>query len=191
MEEEREEKERLIEKMRHESNDINFVRGVRLIDPWTGEPAKFFGRLEVFMHGEWGTVCDDFAADALANVVCSSLFGRYIYDAQVIINIQYNISYAPFHIWMDDVMCTGDESSIYDCDRNPAGESDCSHKEDIALNCGPQDLVPIIVDPTDVSGEGGNATTSAGGDVDPTDEPAGVDATDAPAEEVTAAAKRF
>ena len=56
------------------------MRGVRLIGS-DGYPSRSVGRLEVFMHGEWGTVCDDgehywghygpyYSNSTLAQVVC-------------------------------------------------------------------------------------------------------------------------
>ena len=39
-------------------------------------------------------------------------------------------------IWLDDVTCNGDESSLAECPRGVAiGDSNCEHREDIAVEC--------------------------------------------------------
>lgn len=144
-------------------NDVNSLKGVRLIGS-NGEPTRYYGRLEVFMHGEWGTVCDDMVGNGLARTVCRDLRGGDTLTAQVITNT-YNFSVnVPFHIWMDDVRCTGFEASIYDCERSYEMH-DCSHKEDVAVNCGPPDILPTAmpINGTDISG---NGTDTAGNGTD-------------------------
>ena len=38
-------------------------------------------------------------------------------------------------ILLDDVTCTGSESSLVECAHRPWGLHDCSHKEDVAVSC--------------------------------------------------------
>ena len=38
-------------------------------------------------------------------------------------------------IWLDAVVCTGDEDSLTDCEHDPWGQNDCSHEEDVAIMC--------------------------------------------------------
>ena len=40
-------------------------------------------------------------------------------------------------IWLDDVSCLGNETSILDCDHKPVGENNCGHSEDVVLLCLP------------------------------------------------------
>jgi len=168
--EEREQKQMILGEVRKHVNDVTKMKGVRLIGA-DGHPAKYFGRVEVFMHGQWGTVCDDYATNGLARTVCRSLFGEEDLQAQVITNTyEFNETTIPFPIWMDDVKCTGEELSIYDCERSWK-KHDCSHKEDVAVNCGP----PDIVDEGPTEGPAGNGTSA--GVTDAT--VAGTDAPDA------------
>lgn len=37
------------------------------------------------------------------------------------------------HIWLDDLGCTGNESSVFDC--SAAEEENCEHYEDIGIAC--------------------------------------------------------
>ena len=40
-------------------------------------------------------------------------------------------------IWLDDVNCSGKETSFLQCSRRPWGRHDCSHWEDVAISCYP------------------------------------------------------
>lgn len=89
------------------------------------------GRLEVFYQGVWGTVCDDDFSYADAHVVCQELgfSGTNTYWG----NARYGMGYGP--IWLDDVACVGNESSIANCSHNPVGIHNCNHREDVSVSC--------------------------------------------------------
>ena len=38
-------------------------------------------------------------------------------------------------IWLDEVQCIGNETSIFDCPHNPWGHHDCSEIEDASVIC--------------------------------------------------------
>lgn len=40
-------------------------------------------------------------------------------------------------IWMDDLECYGNETSIQSCTRKPWGVNNCGHDEDVAVSCTP------------------------------------------------------
>ena len=44
---------------------------LRLVD--TAAPTRTIGRLEIYLRGEWGTVCDDGFRLSDANVACRQL----------------------------------------------------------------------------------------------------------------------
>lgn len=42
-------------------------------------------------------------------------------------------------IWLNEVKCKGNESSLFDCPAKSWGHSDCGHKEDAAVICSGED----------------------------------------------------
>ena len=49
---------------------------------------------------------------------------------------------------LDDLVCTGDENSLLNCIRIPAGDigvSDCTHSEDAGVRCNGKAIFIIIV----------------------------------------------
>jgi deleted-in-malignant-brain-tumors protein 1 len=90
------------------------------------------GRLEIYHQGVWGTVCDDSFTNTNATVVCRMLgytSGTYECCAAS--------GSGTGQIWLDDVSCTGSESSIVDCTHAPWGTNNCSHGEDVSITCSP------------------------------------------------------
>ncbi|XP_066240409.1 neurotrypsin [Saccopteryx leptura] len=90
------------------------------------------GRLEVYHRGQWGTVCDDGWTELNTLVVCRQLGWKYGKQASV---DHYAGSMGP--IWLDDVRCSGRETSVLQCFRPQWGQHDCSHREDVAVACFP------------------------------------------------------
>nr|NP_001163393.2 tequila, isoform F [Drosophila melanogaster]ACZ94664.2 tequila, isoform F [Drosophila melanogaster] len=88
------------------------------------------GRLEVKHHGVWGSVCDDDFNLKSAQVACNSM--GFFGPAKIEKNIFGN-SNGP--IWLDQVMCFGNETSIDQCNHWNWGEHNCNHTEDVALHC--------------------------------------------------------
>jgi len=98
------------------------------------------GRLEVYRDGVWGTVCDDYFTDAGARVVCYMLgygrSGRYV-------GKRYGRGSGT--IWLDDVQCSGTETSIVDCPHSGWGGHYCFHNEDVSVSCVPDSAEAVAL----------------------------------------------
>ncbi|KAL3892091.1 hypothetical protein ACJMK2_004328 [Sinanodonta woodiana] len=92
------------------------------------------GRVEVYYNGSWGTICDDSWDNNDAAVVCRML-GYSTIGASAVCCAGFG-SNANLGIFLDDVMCTGTESSIYDCSHNAWYSHNCGHSEDAGVRCG-------------------------------------------------------
>lgn len=98
-------------------------------------PNNFFiqGHVEIIHQGQWGTICDDYFTNAAADTLCRmDGYRRGTYDAG-----RYKQASATkvSRIWLDDVVCRGEETDIDDCQHNPWGISNCSHDEDVGIRC--------------------------------------------------------
>ncbi|KAK3583667.1 hypothetical protein CHS0354_021407 [Potamilus streckersoni] len=96
------------------------------------------GKIEIFHSGSWGRVCDDGFADSSATVACRQLFGAGV-TGQAIQSYDYYYYNYLYHdvatIWLDDVMCAGNEARLMDCPHLPWGQHNCVNYEDVGVNC--------------------------------------------------------
>ena len=97
------------------------------------------GRVEVYHNGRWGTICDDNWDINYAQVVCHqlgypnalSLGNGYIYPGSG-------------KIWLDSVNCTGSEHELSSCSHSSWGWNDCSHGEDVGVQCAQKGKIIIL-----------------------------------------------
>uniref|UniRef100_UPI00358E93DF neurotrypsin-like isoform X1 n=2 Tax=Myxine glutinosa TaxID=7769 RepID=UPI00358E93DF len=100
---------------------------VRLVGgSWAGE-----GRVEVFLHGIWGTVCDDGWTDEDAVVACRSLGFRG--PAKALHWAYFGEGSGPIHL--QALACEGSEPAVTSCLRWPHGGGQCRHSEDASVIC--------------------------------------------------------
>ena len=85
-----------------------------------------------FSSEEWGTVCDDSWSTNDARVVCRQL-GLPDSNAEAVGNAVFGEGSG--EIWLDDVGCSGLESSLDECRHNGWGSHDCDHSEDAGVRC--------------------------------------------------------
>ena len=94
------------------------IDGVRLIST---ENYANQGRVEVFYRGIWGAVCGRSSWDLKdANVVCRQLGFEGAVKAFSHSGVAQNGI-----IWMYDVQCAGNESSLIECDHKGFGQRSC------------------------------------------------------------------
>ena len=105
--------------------NINDTIQIRLVN---GKDAHE-GRVEILYAGVWGAICNDLFNLTAANVVCKQLgypgavrVKRYESDSN--------------QIWLDDVQCTGNETSIDQCSHNGFNIYDCDFDNDqVGVEC--------------------------------------------------------
>ena len=90
------------------------------------------GRVEILHNGYWGTVCDDYWDIKDAQVVCRELG----YPEAVAAPKEALFGEGNGHIWLSNVHCLGNESSIEDCEHAEWDANGyCYHSEDASVIC--------------------------------------------------------
>ena len=93
--------------------------------------GRNYGRVEVYEHGVWGTVCDDTWDMNDANVACREL--GYSGATSAPTGAAYGPGSGP--ILRDHINCQGSEASLLNCPVDQIGPGHCNHNEDSSVVC--------------------------------------------------------
>ena len=119
------------------------------------------GRVEICQRGSWGTVCDDDWDDTDARVVCRQLGiftgGKYVTLSLTLLGMMCMLVFVKLAdaiatsrsmfiyfgpgtgpIFLDNVGCTGSETTLDDCPHSGIGSHNCVHNEDAGVVCSQQ-----------------------------------------------------
>ena len=94
------------------------------------------GILEIFHEGYWGSVCDDSWTVPASTVACKQL-GYREYNSYTMRNKLTS------SVWLDDVVCTGEELYLSNCSHNGWGKHNCRNLEGVMLDCMPYGRLSI------------------------------------------------
>ena len=106
---------------------ITNVAKVRLV----GGNGVYTGRVEVYYSNTWGTVCHNGWSLNDAAVVCRELG----FPGAVSSSCCAAFGQGTGPAWLDEVGCTGSETSLSSCSHRGWGRISCSHREDAGVNC--------------------------------------------------------
>ncbi|XP_008328858.1 scavenger receptor cysteine-rich type 1 protein M130-like, partial [Cynoglossus semilaevis] len=93
--------------------------------------SRCSGRVEVYYSGSWGTVCDDGWNLNAAQVVCRQMGCASALSAPG--SAAFGQGSDP--ILLDNVVCSGTEQTLRNCQHRTIMEHDCSHSEDASVIC--------------------------------------------------------
>ena len=107
-------------------NDTAEEGNVRLV----GGTTPLEGRVEIFLLGHWGTVCDYNWDLADATVVCHQL--GYLRAVEAPRSAAFGAGSGP--LWYSNVRCVGTEMNLTECSNN-GFPGTCHHSRDAGVVC--------------------------------------------------------
>ena len=87
--------------------------------------------MEVFYDGKWGTICSHQWSKADADVFCRQL--GFKEAVQPYKDATHGEGSGP--IWLDHLVCSGNEKYLHECTHDKWGKHDCTHKHDASVRC--------------------------------------------------------
>ncbi|XP_078616873.1 scavenger receptor cysteine-rich domain-containing protein DMBT1-like [Branchiostoma floridae x Branchiostoma japonicum] len=120
-----------------DSDEMNCISDTGISDRnrirLVGGSAANEGRLEVRPEdgGDWGTVCDDNFNTDDAIVACKTLGYRTAHQVYT----KAHFGQGSGTIYLDNVQCSGHETSLFNCGHSGWGVHNCGHSEDVGIAC--------------------------------------------------------
>nr|XP_014347930.1 PREDICTED: scavenger receptor cysteine-rich type 1 protein M130-like [Latimeria chalumnae] len=97
------------------------------------------GAVEVYYRGVWGSVCSQSWDLKDAAVVCKQLGC----GEPEVAPLSFRYSHVGGPIWLNRVQCTGNESSLWECQTEVLGHHECNHWMDAGVFC--KDSVKLVL----------------------------------------------
>ena len=96
------------------------------------------GRVEVYINGEWGTVCGEGWDPLEGKVVCQQLGYKGV-NRTYSSTRQHNFGEGIGQSWLRNLRCTGSEANLLQCPHDSVGIG-CPHSYDAGVVCTTEDL---------------------------------------------------
>ncbi len=93
--------------------------------------------MEVYINGEWGTVCGESWDPLDSKVVCQQLGYKEVKRTYSRTS-QHNFGEGTGQSWLRDLLCTGSEANLLQCPSGVGGG--CPHSYDVGVICTNEDL---------------------------------------------------
>ena len=116
--------------MRQEEGDIRLA----------GNSKYLQGHVEIYHHGRWGYICGKTWDIGAASVVCRQL--GYAKTVAAYSSARYEDGsslFSPSLVWLNDVICIGNETDISMCRHRGWGQHKCRHSLYASVVCAAQD----------------------------------------------------
>ena len=97
----------------------------------SGGARRSEGRVEVFHDGTWGTICHDMWDHNEAAIVCTTL--GYTGNSEATTGGAYGEGSG--RMWLSELSCVGDESSLEHCGHSGWGVHACSMYDTAGVKC--------------------------------------------------------
>ena len=94
--------------------------------------TQFGGRLEFYYNNTWGTICRHGWDSTVAAVACRQLgfVSVSVSDSSEFGSGTTSVTYR-----LDDVVCSGSESRLIDCNHGRIGNMSCLQGKDVGIVC--------------------------------------------------------